>query len=112
MTGAGPAALEALWARLESAWEDEARHAHFLEHASALGALHFAAACYRRRLPDGKAQTGLDRAVKLALQLQDGQAPDAGIGRLGRVVKIGFVFVGLMFLSATVWVLWAVVGRR
>jgi hypothetical protein len=112
MAGAGPAALEALWARLESAWEDDTRHARFLEQANSLGALHFAAARYRSRLPDGKAQTGLDRAVKLALQLHEGQAPDAGIGRLGRVVKIGFVFIALMFLSATMWVVWVAVGRR
>jgi hypothetical protein len=113
-TGAGNAGLDALWGRVEAAWGEDAPHARFLEHAATQGALHLAAARYRSRLPDEKAQAGLDRAVKLALQLQQvtAQAPDPSLSKLAQLVKVAGLFLAALLAAATVWVLWVAMGRR
>jgi hypothetical protein len=114
--------LDTLWARVEAEWSDEGRHARFLDQAAVLGALDVAAARYRSRLARlaegrdegerSRAQAGLDRAVRLALQLQGVQAPDPAIASAGRLVKIAGLFIALVLFVTTLWVVWAMLSRR
>jgi len=52
------------------------------------------------------------RAVKLALQLQQVQAPDPSLGKLARWVKMAGLFIAALLAVATGWVLWVAMGRR
>ena len=112
-------ALDVLWAKVEADWDDDGPHARFLDQAATLGALDVAAAHYRRRLlqseaagGDARAQAGVDRAVRLALEIQGVQAPDPSLGNLARLIKIAGIFIALALFVATLWVVWAALGRR
>ncbi len=107
--------LDALWAKLEADWENDALHARFLDEAATLGSLDLAAARYRARLrrgDDPRAQAGLDRAVRLVLQLHKVEGPDPALGTAARLVKFAGIFIAVVLFVATVWVMWAALGRR
>jgi hypothetical protein len=105
----GEPQLSALWARLEEAWDDDPRHAAFLDAAAGLGALDLAAAHYRealrRRPGDVRAQAGIDRAVRLALQLQEATGREPALGPGARWLTRAGVALAAALLLATVWVL-------
>jgi hypothetical protein len=108
-------ALDGLWANVEADWENDAAHARFLDQAAVLGTLDIAAARYRQRLKkdaDPRAQAALDRAVRLALEIQGVQAPDPGLGKLARLIKITGILIAVGLFVATLWVVWATLGRR
>jgi hypothetical protein len=111
--------LDGLWARVEAGWEDDAPHARFLDQAAVLGALDLAAARYRTKLRGDsapRAQAGLDRAVRRALQLQEAAAlrprEDPSLAAVGRWVKYSGISVAIALFIATLWVVWAALGRR
>jgi hypothetical protein len=101
---------------VEAGWDDDSAHARFLDQAAVLGALDLAAACYRRKLgaqaTQARAQSGLDRAVRLALQLHQASPHDPSIARTARLVKFAGIFVALVLFVATMWVVWVAVARR
>jgi hypothetical protein len=108
-------ALDGLWAKVEADWENDAAHARFLDQAAVLGTLDIAAARYRQRLKkdaDPRAQAALDRAVRLALEIQGVQAPDPGLSKLARLIKFTGILIAVGLFVATLWVVWATLGRR
>jgi hypothetical protein len=109
--------LDALWGKVEESWEDDARHARFLDEAAAAGALDLAAARYATRLrqhsnseggsdsdSDPRARAGLERATRLALQLQKLTA-DSDLGQAARWLKVAGAAVAIALFAATLWVL-------
>ncbi len=113
--------LDALWKKVEEAWDDDACHTRFIDEASALGALDLAAARYRKRLrssdgnDDPRAQAGLDRAARLVLSQNVAPSRDEGAAVLGsaaRTLKWVGVVAAAALLGATVWVLFIAMTRR
>jgi hypothetical protein len=107
--------LDGLWGKVEESWEDDARHARFLEEAAALGGLELAAHRYRTRLRrenDPRAQAGLERAVKMAIQLQEVTASEPVLGAGARWLKLGVLVGAALLLAATVWVLTVALTRH
>ena len=99
--------LDALWGKVEEAWEDDTRHARFLEEAAAAGALDLAAARYSGRIRkdgDPRAKAGLDRATNLALQLQKVTA-GSDLGQAARWLKIVGTTVAIALFLCTLWLL-------
>ncbi|HUT78076.1 MAG TPA: hypothetical protein VM285_10340, partial [Polyangia bacterium] len=64
-----PAALRQLWTHVEAGWEDQARHALFVEQALAAGHGGFAAARYRQKSDDPVARQQLERITSRLEQL-------------------------------------------
>jgi hypothetical protein len=107
--------LDGLWGKVEESWEDDARHARFLEEAASVGGLELAAHRYRNRLRhenDARAQAGLERAVKMAIQLQEVTASEPVLGAGARWLKLGVLVAAALLLAATVWVLVVALSRR
>jgi hypothetical protein len=111
----GEPRLTPLWAEIEESWEDDARHARFLDAAAGWSALDLAAAHYRdalrRRPGDTRAQAGIDRAVRLALQLQEVAGREPALGAGARWLKLFGVAVAAVLLLATMWVLVSTLRR-
>jgi len=58
--GVSPEVLK-LWEHVEEDWDDRGRHALFVEQAILLGALGYAAGCYRKKGDDPVARDQLER---------------------------------------------------
>ena len=102
------AALEAAWARVEEAWDDEDAHRKFKALAASLGRLDFAGTRYRG-VRDGDperadvAQREIDRLVALAMsQLEVTRSAEPKSGR--RIVNLLAVAVVLGLLLSALWV--------
>lgn len=95
--------IDAPWAKLEAAWNEDGAHARFLDAAAAADALDVAAAHYRRRRDanpdDERATSGLERTLMLAQRIYQAraQAERTPPTSLRTLKLIGTLFAGLMF---------------
>jgi hypothetical protein len=105
-----PAALKQLWSHVETGWEDQARHALFVEQALAGGHGGFAAACYRQKGDDPVARRQLERIASRLEQslVATATPPDARAGAAGR--KAIWLLV-LLLAAAFAAMLYAALGR-
>ena len=102
--------LDAPWAALELAWDQDGAHGKFLDAAASADALDVAAAHYRRRRDanpeDARARAGLERTLMLAQRIYQARAqsertPPSSVKTLK---LLGTLFAGLMF-GAVVYIL-------
>jgi hypothetical protein len=102
--------IDAPWAELEAAWDDDGAHAKLLDAAAAADALDVAAAHYRRRCDanpdDARAKSGLTRTLMLAQRIYEARAqsertPPASLQTLKLAAT---VFAGLIF-GAVIYIL-------
>lgn len=95
--------IDAPWAKLQAAWDEDAAHAKFLDAAAAADALDVAAAHYRRRRDanpdDARAKSGLERTLMLAQRIYQARAQSERTPpqSLKTLKLIGTLFAGLMF---------------
>jgi hypothetical protein len=102
--------LDPLWETVVAAWSDEAAHQHFLDTAAQVDALDVAAARYRERRQadpnDAQAQSGLERAVRLAQTMYEMRARAERPARPPVALRVGGTVGAGLVLLATVWMLW------
>jgi hypothetical protein len=95
--------IDAPWADLQAAWDDDGAHAKFLDAAAAADALDVAAAHYRRRRDanpeDARAAGGLARTLMLAQRIYEAraQAERTPPASLKTLKLVGTVFAAVMF---------------
>jgi hypothetical protein len=95
--------IDAPWAALEAAWDDDGAHTKFLDAAVAADALDVAAAHYRRRCDgnpdDARAKTGLTRTLLMAQRIYEARAQSERTPppSLKTLKLAGALFAGLMF---------------
>ena len=95
--------IDAPWAKLEAAWDEDAAHAKFLDAAAAADALDVAAAHYRRRRDanpdDARATSGLERTLMLAQRIYQARAQSERVppSSIKTLKLVGTVFAMLMF---------------
>jgi hypothetical protein len=106
LDAAVPDDIKSLWEHVEQDWEDEARHALFLERALASGQGGYAAGCYRRKGDDPKAREQLERITSRLEQLLSATSkpPETAQGSSGRKLFLAILFL-LMFAIGAALVL-------
>jgi hypothetical protein len=102
--------LDAPWAALDAAWDEDSAHARFLDAAAAADALDVAASHYRRRRDanpgDARARAGLERTLLLAQRIYQARAQaERPLPPEMRTLKlVGTLFAGLL-LGAVIYLL-------
>jgi hypothetical protein len=99
-----PDDLKTLWDHLEQDWDDQARHALFLERALAAGHGGFAASRYRRKGADPKAIEQLERIASRLDQLLAATAktPDDAKSSSSRKIFFAILFLLMFALGALI----------
>jgi hypothetical protein len=97
-----PEEIRTLWKHVEDDWDNQARHALFVEQALAAGHGGYAAGCYRRRGDDPKAVEQLERIIKRLEQLlaATAQPPEERKSSSGRKLVFLLLFLLMFALGA------------
>jgi hypothetical protein len=107
LDAAVPGDIKQLWAHVEQDWDDDARHALFVERALAAGQGGYAAGCYRRKGDDPKARDQLARITSRLEQLLGATAkpPEETRGSAGRKIFLAILFLLMFAIGAALVVL-------
>jgi hypothetical protein len=101
--------VDEAWAALQTRWDDDAAHRHFLEAASRADALDLAARHYRRRKQehpnDPRAAEGLRRAASMAEHLHAARAAERRPTTPSPLWRLASLFGAAVVVLGLVWIM-------